>query len=204
MRLLKTAFCSLLLAIHALASGLTLQAAELWVSPGGNDANPGTPAQPLASLSQAFLRESALLQSNTIPPGEPVKFILDGGIYSLAAPLAFIPNDSVNPISIEAAPSQNPVLSGGITISGWKKTTVRGLSQPAKGNVWVADAPIVNGNVLEFRQLWVNGQKAVWARNPNGESMSRLLGWDKTNQTAIIPAALLAGVRQSRSVPGGD
>jgi Right handed beta helix region len=198
MRLLKPVLCSFLLAAQTLAPVL---AAELWISPGGNDANPGTPTQPLASLLRALQQASALSRSGTIPAGEPLKLILNGGTYPLATPLVLSPDDfaNSNSISIESAPGQNPVLSGGIAISGWKKSSARipGLAHSAKGNIWVANAPKVNGKVLAFRQLWVNGQKAVWAREPNGETMSRLLGWDKTNQVAIIPASLLVGVRTS-------
>ena len=41
------------------------------------------------------------------------------------------------------------ILSGGISINGWKK----------QGKVWVADVPAFNGRPLDFRQLWVNGKK---------------------------------------------
>ncbi|HEY3761663.1 MAG TPA: right-handed parallel beta-helix repeat-containing protein [Verrucomicrobiae bacterium] len=196
MRLLKLLLGSLLLAACTL---LPAPAAELWISPGGNNANPGTPVQPFASLPQALQHESAQFRSGAIPPGEPLKLILAGGTYFLNAPLVLTVNDSTHPISIEAAPGQNPILNGGVTISGWKKLSARvsGLSPSAKENVWVADAPKINRKVLEFRQLWVNGQKSVWAREPNGQAMSRLLGWDKTNQVAVIPAALLAGVKKS-------
>ncbi len=196
MRLLKPVLCPLLIAVQSL---MATHAAEIWVSLGGNDANPGTRAQPIASLSLGLQRVSALCRAGAIAPGEPVKLILDSGTYPLDAPLVFTMDDFTNPLSIESAPGQNSVLSGGITISGWKKLSakVSGLTRPVKGNLWVADAPKINGKVLQFRQLWVNGQKAVWARKPDGEAMSRLLGWDKTNQIAIIPAALLAGVSKS-------
>jgi len=60
----------------------------------------------------------------------------------------------------------------------------------------VADAPIIDGWFLEFRQLWVNDKKAVRAREPNGENLARLVAWDKTNQVATIPAATLAGIKK--------
>jgi hypothetical protein len=39
----------------------------------------------------------------------------------------------------------------------------------------------------EFRQLWVNDQKAVRAKSANGDLMNRILSWDKNEQTCWIP-----------------
>ena len=59
----------------------------------------------------------------------------------------------------------------------------------------MAHAPIIDGRVLEFRQLWVDDKKAVRAREPNGENLGRLVTWDKTNQLATIPITALAGIK---------
>ena len=50
---------------------------------------------------------------------------------------------------------------------------------------------------LEFRQLWVNGRKAIRARQPNSDSMERLLIWDKKNEEAWIPAAMVTTVHDA-------
>lgn len=42
-----------------------------------------------------------------------------------------------------------------VEIRNWKK----------QGKLWVADVPMFNGRPLDFRQLWINGQKAVRARD---------------------------------------
>jgi hypothetical protein len=101
-----------------------------------------------------------------------------------------------NLLIISAAPGEIPILSGGVEIGGWTRTrTIAGLPDSARGHVWVADAPKVDGRVLEFRQLWVNGAKAIRAREPNRENLARLVAWDKTNQIATISAPALAGVK---------
>jgi len=169
-------------------------ASTVWVATNGADQNPGSPTKPLATLSAALTKTTA----QPFVTNDTRRIILRAGIYPLTQPLK-IQNSA---ISIEAAPGENPVLSGGVAISGWKKLTkeVSGLPKSARGKIWVADAPkigrhIFGGRVLEFRQLWVNDTKAIRAREPNGEILAHLVAWNKTNQVATIPAASLAGMK---------
>ncbi|MEI6194371.1 MAG: right-handed parallel beta-helix repeat-containing protein [Verrucomicrobiota bacterium] len=180
---------------------LTVTARELWVSPDGNDNNPGTAMQPFASVAAAQYEARELRRRAKVAGDEPVKIILHDGIYPLTPPLVLGPEDSGTPTSptvITAAPGEQPVLSGGMPIGGWKKLTanISGLPEIARGHVWVADAPKIAAGFLEFRQIWVNGTKTIRAREPNGENLHRLAGWGKTNQTATIPAAALAGIKK--------
>jgi hypothetical protein len=180
---------------------LPAAAMELWVSPDGKDDNPGTTAQPFASVAGAQQAARELRGLSKIAGDEPVKIILRAGVYPLTAPLCLGPEDSgtgTSPMVIMAAPGEKPVLSGGVEIGGWKKLTkkISGLPEIARGKVWVAEAPKVGGQILNFRQLWVNGAKAVRAREPNGDRLIRLVAWDKTNQVATIPAAALAGIKK--------
>ena len=70
-------------------------------------------------------------------------------------------------------------MSGGISIKGWKK----------QGKVWVADVPAFNGRPLDFRQLWVNGKKAVRARDVEDfEKMNRICSVDEKNEILYVPA----------------
>ncbi|HXT12164.1 MAG TPA: right-handed parallel beta-helix repeat-containing protein [Candidatus Angelobacter sp.] len=125
--------------------------------------------------------------------------VLRGGIYRADAPIQLRPEDSdrqSGPLVIAAAPGERPVLSGAVEIGGWKLAgNVAGLPKIARGKVWVADAPRISGHYLEFRQLWVNDVKAARAREPNGGNMTRLIAWNKTNQTATIPASALAEIK---------
>lgn len=183
-------------------------AAELWVSPQGLDTHAGTREQPLASPALALrkARELRRLQDPSITNG--VRIILQGGVYPLTSPLLIRPEDSgteASPTLLQAAPGESPVLSGGVEVGNWKKLAgaAPGLPATARGNVWVAETPRFNGRPLEFRQLWVNNQKAVRAREPNGDAMARLVGWDRDRQEAWIPTALagpfqtLAGVEMT-------
>ena len=166
---------------------------EIWVSPSGNDANPGTADAPLATLATALrkAREQRRLGDPSIKDG--IHIILRGGTYPLTEPVFIRPEDGGTPTSptvIEAATGEDPVLSGGVSIQHWKKVTtpMPGLPAAAKGKVYVADAPIIGGHVLSFRQLWVNGKKATRARDADkDDQLLRILSVDRQHQEIWIP-----------------
>ena len=101
------------------------------------------------------------------------------------------------PTILAGAPGERPVLSGGVKSPAGKN---RRENSPGcrKPRAEMSGSPTRRNSaetILDFRQLWVNGQKAVRAREPDGENLARLVAWDKTNQVATIPAAALAGVK---------
>ena len=182
---------------------LSVPGIEFRVSPDGNDANPGTAARPLASIARAE-EDARAFRLAKADDTEPIEIILHSGLYPVQAPLCLGPQDSgtlMKPLIIAAAPGENPVLSGGIQITGWRPAgRVRGLPKPAWNAVRVAKVPKVNGHVVPFRELWVNGSKAVRVRAPKEGSVARLVAWNKTNQVATIPASALAGVTNPREM----
>ncbi|HEY0946623.1 MAG TPA: right-handed parallel beta-helix repeat-containing protein [Opitutaceae bacterium] len=189
----------------AVAAPEPARAAELWVSPGGDDRNPGTREQPLASVAMALRKGRELKRLKDPAAADGVRILLRGGTYGLGEPLWLRPEDSgteAAPTVIAAAPGEHPVLSGGVRLSNWHKLegNIEELPEAARGKVWVADAPRFNGRVLEFRQLWVGGRKATRAREPDGDEMARLVVWDRAKEEAAIPASLLAGIKPAASV----
>jgi hypothetical protein len=178
--------------VFACIMSLSVQAADIYVAPGGSDANPGTKDKPMATVAMALrkAREMRRLKDPAITNG--IHIIVENGLYTFAEPLFVRPEDSGTPGSptvIEAAPNAKPVFSGGIAVSGWHKAAkkIAGLPAAAQGKVWVADAPVEAGRLLDFRQLWVNGQKAIRARDRNGDSMNRILSWNHETETCWIP-----------------
>lgn len=177
-----------------LAVASTCFGAELWVAPDGADTNPGTREQPLASPARALRKARELRRLHDPAVGDGVRIVLRGGEYALTEPLLVRPEDSGTEKSqtiFAAAQNERPVLSGGVTVGGWKKpgSEIPGLPAIARGNVWVAEVPRFNGRLLEFRQLWVANHKAVRARTPNGDTMDRLVAWDRAKREAWIPTA---------------
>jgi hypothetical protein len=84
------------------------------------------------------------------------------------------------------------VLDGGVAVTGWHRLELApgNLPDAARGQVWTAEIPWHNGRRVEFRQLWVEGWKAVRARTPNEGDMARLTGWDRPRREAWIPSAV--------------
>ena len=100
---------------------------------------------------------------------------LQPGVYRLAQPIILRPEDNGTRIKAMG----EVIISGGAKIEGWKR----------EGNLWVADVPLWNGRPLEFRQLWVNGHKAVRARDVKDfEQMYRIRSMDKAKETIYVPA----------------
>jgi hypothetical protein len=98
---------------------------------------------------------------------------LAAGTYYIYEPLRLRPEDSGLTISGSQA-----VISGGMQIKGWRK----------QGKLLVADVPDFNGRPVDFRQLWVNGRKAVRARDVSEfEQMARIRTYDKKNQVLWVP-----------------
>ncbi|MCU7551907.1 right-handed parallel beta-helix repeat-containing protein [Chitinophagaceae bacterium LB-8] len=166
-------------------------ASDIYVAPGGVDTNPGSVQQPKATLAAALRQARELRRLNDPSIKDGIRIIVKGGTYFLNESLFIRPEDSGtenSPTIIEAAQGESPVLSGGVKVSGWKKvSSVPGLPVSAQGKVWMADMPMFEGRPLEFRQLWVNGQKAIRAKDTYGDSMNRILSWNHQTESCWIP-----------------
>ena len=98
---------------------------------------------------------------------------LQAGTYYLYESLRLRPQDSG--LTIEGT---DAVISGGMKITGWKR----------QGKLLVADVPDFNGRPVDFRQLWINGQKAVRARDISDfEQMNCIRTYDKKNHILWVP-----------------
>ena len=173
-KLFVTAIC--ILCSHWLLAG------EIWISPKGSDFNDGTRQSPKATLTSALrqAREWRRTEDNRIQGG--ITIYMEGGTYAFHEPVFIRPEDSgtkESPTVIRSVGDEKVRLSGGISINGWKK----------QGKVWVADVPAFNGRPLDFRQLWVNGKKAVRARDVEDfEKMNRICSVDEKNEILYVPA----------------
>lgn len=184
---------------------IAMQAADIWVSPNGSDNNPGTKDKPMATVSMALRKAREMRRLHDAGVAGGIRIIVQKGTYQLQEPIFVRPEDSgtpESPTTIEAAPGEQPVFSGGINITGWAKPTgiVIGLPAAAQGKVWVAPAPAFGGRPVEFRQLWINEQKAVRARDRNGDSMSRILGWNHQAEKCWIPYTEKTSLSKSNAV----
>ena len=118
-------------------------ASEFYVAPSGRDGNPGHKGQPFATLQRARDEVRKLIASGL---KANVIVWIRGGTYTLRDTLVFGPEDSgTNQYSItyQAVPGEEPIISSGVKIEGWKElgTMLTELPVPARGKVWVADVP---------------------------------------------------------------
>ena len=186
--MIRLPICLVIFLLFAIAGN----AADIYVSPKGSDTNNGSKDQPLVTVQAALRKAREMRRLNDASVIGGVHIFLMDGKYQLTETIILRPEDSgneSNPTFIEAAPGARPVLSGGIEIRGWKKLGVvlPGLPAVAKGHIWVADVPMVNGRLFEFRQLWVNDVKAIRAKSVNGDAMHRILNWNKQEAACVIP-----------------
>ena len=98
------------------------------------------------------------------------------GTYRLKQPIIIRPEDE----GLTLVGDGKATITGGVRIEGWRK----------QGKWWVANVPEWNGRPLEFRQMWVNGRKAVRARDVEDfEQMTRILSVDKSKETIYVPSS---------------
>jgi hypothetical protein len=148
---LAAAASALLLAgcgTHAPATG-----SSIYVSPSGDDANPGTRDQPVRSLARA----RDLVRAMTQTMSTDVFVWVGGGTYRLTEPLVLSEADSGtggHDVIYASMSSERPVISGGGAVTGWKQVD-------AAKNLWSAPAP---ASLANTRQLYVNGVRAYRTR----------------------------------------
>jgi hypothetical protein len=164
---------------------------DIWVATTGSDLNEGTAEKPFATLHQALRKARELRRTNDASVEGGITIIMKGGNYLLEEPIYIRPEDSgtaSSPTNIISAEGEKPLISGGVKVSGWKKTSAKDrFPAAAVGQIWEAPIPKVGGRPIEFRQLWINDSKAVRASNLNDGALDRIITVDKVNQTMTIP-----------------
>ena len=137
---------------------------------------------PDSSLTDAVRKARELRR---LGKAQTVTIHLSKGVYSLYEPLRLRPEDSGLRIEGDQA-----VVSGGMTITGWKR----------QGKLLVADVPDFNGRPVDFRQMWVDGHKAVRARDVSDfEQMHRIRTYDKKNHVLWVPKKAVDKIVNSRA-----
>lgn len=183
----STKYCFLVLALIWQITNAT----DIYVSPSGNDKYDGSVSAPKATLSAALRQGREMRRMNAAGIEKGISIILKGGTYEQYEPLYVRPEDSGTPQSptiICGAKGEKVIVSGGMKISTWKKS----------GKLLVADVPDFNGRPLDFRQLWVNGKKAVRARDVvDFEKMYRIIRNDKVNQELWVPAKAVKAIQKA-------
>ena len=128
--------------------------ATFYVSPGGNDAADGSKDAPFKTITQA---QKAVRAINGTMTGD-IEVILREGTYVLPSTIGFDERDGGKDghyVRYKAADGETVIITGGMPVTGW-------AIHDEANNIWKAEG--VDGR---FRQLYVNGKKAVRACFPN-------------------------------------
>ena len=147
-RRLIAALCCAMLAAGTVQLPTVTAAADtvLYVSPDGDDSNPGTLASPLATLKGA---RDAVRRLNADMSGD-ITVYLRGGVYRQTEPVLFEPQDSGtngHRITYAAYEGETPVISGAQQVTGWRK---------ADGNLYVASLD----RDIKLRNFYINDHRA--------------------------------------------
>lgn len=124
---------------------------RFYVNPAiGNDLADGTQSAPFKTLEKV---KTAVRGINSYMTGD-IEVYLAGGIYEINETIHFTAEDSgKNGFKIVYKTTEQPVLSGGISISGWEL-------YDEKNNIYRVNV----GNQI-VRQMYINGKRAVRARS---------------------------------------
>ena len=153
-----------LLANQLLVHAASPAAITFFVATNGNDGWSGTQPEPsrgkgdgpVATIGQALKLSR---EQRVAHPGAPPSIVIRRGDYFLAAPVVLRPSDSG--LTIKQFRQEKVVVSGGRLIQGWREVTVGGLK------CWETQLPPDAVKEGVFRELWLNGKRAVRARHPN-------------------------------------
>jgi hypothetical protein len=156
----------------------------IYVSPSGDDANPGTLAQPVKTLAKA----RDLVRPLVAAMNADINVYLRDGTYPLSSTVTFSNSDSGQNgfyVKYMAYPGERPLITGGQPIVGWKVSD-------ATNNIYSA-----SGITSRFRQLYVNGVKTIRARSPNlgangAPNFNRISGFDKTAHNVQVASSYVS------------
>ncbi|MBI4657398.1 MAG: right-handed parallel beta-helix repeat-containing protein [Verrucomicrobia bacterium] len=176
---MKAISTKLLLMASLTAGSASAAPLTFYVSPDGNDRWSGRMEKPAAdgrdgpfATLPAAVQAARNARQDAALVREGISILLRNGNHVLAQPITLTAEDSgssVNaPLTIAAFPGDQPLLSGGRRITGWKPV-------PGKPNLWQTEISEVREGKWHFRSLFVNGHRQQRARTPN-EGFFRIEG----------------------------
>ena len=164
---------------------------NIYVSPSGNDNAAGSTEAPLKSPSEALKRAREWRRLKSPEANDTVRIIFAEGNYSISDPIFIRPEDSGtenSPTILCSANDSKAVINGGMEVRGWSiAMNDPRISPELKGKIWVADAPMNGNRIVETRQLYVNGKKALRASQFSAGVMERMIDFNPADRTITVP-----------------
>ena len=128
---------------------------EIFVSPTGSDSSSGTYDKPIKTLHKA----TALLETYESYNPQKIVVWLNDGLYRINNPIVIdsAVKKSEIPIEFKAAEGSRPIISGALALDDWTSSG---------DGIWVSK---ISKNHGSFRELFVQGKRAMRAKHPNKE-----------------------------------
>jgi hypothetical protein len=154
---------------------------EICVSPNGSDHNPGTEAEPFASLQRAQKAARTAARATVREAAgatAPVTVFLRGGTHYLDEPLVLTDEDSGSP---DAPVVYRSYADERVTLHGGQRLECRW--EPYSDGILSCRLPQVAAGALDFGQMFANGKRQILARYPNKDDS------DTENYSGYVNAA---------------
>jgi hypothetical protein len=140
---------------------------SFYVSPAGDDLNPGTLEQPFATV---FAARDAIRGLEPARRDQDITVFIRGGHYALERTFVLSREDggrNGHRITYCAYEGERPVFSSDREVTGWKKLREYPANVPpqAKGRLYYVDVPEVKSGDLFFKALYKDGKPLVRARS---------------------------------------
>ncbi len=160
--------------------GEVVKSSDYYVDVAGNDKNPGTKDAPFRTLERA---RDVVRKFNGEMTDDIVVHI-GAGVFELSDTFELTSQDSGTNgyrVIYEGAGKEQTVISGGVELDGW-------TLHDAENNIYSASVP----EGLNFRQLYVDGVKAVRARSGlPGAYSTRIYGAERIKDGKVLPELLV-------------
>ncbi|MBE0537279.1 MAG: right-handed parallel beta-helix repeat-containing protein [Phycisphaerae bacterium] len=167
---------AILTVLALVAAANAAPAKRFYVSPAGNDADPGSRRQPFATFARAQEAVKQAKETSAADLPERIEVLFGGGEYVLTEPVVLQSHHGGAdncPVIYRARDGETPVFTGGRRITGW---TV------GADGAWTVHLPEVKEGRLDFAQLFVNGERRFRPRLPKAGYFTSVDSFEKTDQ----------------------
>ncbi|HPN35204.1 MAG TPA: right-handed parallel beta-helix repeat-containing protein [bacterium] len=180
---IRTWCCAFIASLFFTVSATAENVLSLYVSPDGEDRNPGTQPSPFYTLERARDEIRALKSAGRLPE-QGVTVYLKGGRHWRDKVFELGAEDSGTehaPIRYAACAGETPVVTGARRIENWRRLSesVPGLPARIQQRLYVAAVDTGWG----FHSLLVNGQPQTLSRLDNGDNWRN---WPKPEQVGEV------------------
>lgn len=162
---------------------------NIYLSPSGNDSNPGTLDKPLGTLHGARELIKEIRRRNALT--DTVFVHVKGGTYYQYEPFVLSADDSgtaQSPVLFTADPADRPVFCGGMPITGFE------VVEPGLWRTYIPEVAVYG---FYFEQLYINGERRFRAQTPD---RGELYDIKKVEETVLDTSGARAPVFASQKI----